>query len=384
MGWTRPVLIGNRLLGGRSFIRALQPVIDSLCDPFQTLTSRDAGRFWALLFFDESQNKERLSRRSEEQIMANAKDLMTPNPLVLQSGMELEEAVELFNKLHISTAPVVTPIGEVLGQLTEMDLVKAVVHHRVQGAKYSKVIHAQEFFLPVRYVEETQPIGEVLREMMKTTSHRVLVRNLQEKLVGVISPKDILRSLYGEERVANRLAEECQKLNIEVVELRSRLKEMSVYLSTYDSVFQSGLYMLHSIDPTGHIIFANDKIHSALGYEPGELIGKSIKDLYPPSVQHEAIAGLKRVIEEGQHQLTYSSMVCKNGGTIRVDLASAALKDDQGRFLGTFTISREYGSEAMLRALHGIFPTQDVDSAASKSVDVTQSSSKNRKVNQGS
>ncbi len=50
---------------------------------------------------------------------------------------------------------------------------------------------------------------------------------------------------------------------------------------------------------------------------------------------------------EGRHALTMSAMKTKSGETVRVDLASAALKDEVGRFIGTFTVSRAHGSDAM-------------------------------------
>ena len=117
--------------------------------------------------------------------------------------------------------------------------------------------------------------------------------------------------------------------------------------------------VLQSVGPNGGIILANEKRHEALGYEPGELLSKTIFDLYPPSVHKEAAAGLKKVMADGRHNLTYSSMVKKDGGIIRVDLASTSLRDENRPFLGTFPVSRQYGSDARLRSLHGLFEDED-------------------------
>lgn len=287
--------------------------------------------------------------------MADAKSVMTPNPYLLGSGASILEAVEEYNSKNFTTAPVITPLGEILGQLTDMDLMKALVHHKTQGSKYSKVIHAQNYFVPVLYVDEDDHLKEVIRVMTQSSTHRVLVRDKREKIIGIISPKDILHKLHKANTQEEDIIEEIQGLYRENEELKERMSEMTNYLRTYDSVFQSGLYMLHSVDKDGKIVLANEKLHTSLGFEVGELLGKTIFDLYPSTVHSMAAAGLRQVMDEGRHNLTYSSMVKKDGSSIRVDLASAALRDENGNFLGTFTISREYGSEAMLRSLHGVF-----------------------------
>lgn len=287
--------------------------------------------------------------------MADAKSVMTKDPFLLGSGESIVDAVEVYNARNFTTAPVITPLGEVLGQLTDMDLLKALVHYKNQGAKYSKVIHAKDYFDPIFYVNEDDHLKEVIRVMTRSSTHRVLVKGKRDKIVGIISPKDILHKLHQPGSSEESIFEELQNLYKENESLKEKLSEMSNYLSTYDAVFQSGLYMLHSVDGSGKLILANDKLHETLGYDPGELLGMTIFDIYPASVHREAAAGLKKVMADGRHNLTYSSMVKKDGSVIRVDLASASLRDENGQFLGTFTISRQYGSDAMLRSLHGVF-----------------------------
>lgn len=278
--------------------------------------------------------------------MATAKDIMTPEPLMVGSGMDILDAVDFFNKHHISSAPVANPLGEILGHLTEIDLVKALVQYRANG-EYSKVIHAEELFEPVIFVNETDPLAHVLRALIKSPTYRVLVRDRQERVVGIISPKDILRSIAGQTPISRLVVDEVRALQLELDHMRRRMQEMSSYLQTYDTVFQSGLFGLHSADKSGRIVFANERLHQNLEYKPGELIGKTIYDIYPKELHPVVTSGLKRIMDEGRHNLILSKMVKAKGGMLEVDLASAALKDEMGRFIGTFTISRAYGSEAM-------------------------------------
>jgi len=278
--------------------------------------------------------------------VSTAREIMTANPLMLGSGTDILDAVEFFNKHGVSTAPVQNPLGEILGQLTEINLVKALVHYKA-GGSYTKVIHAEEHFEPVSFVSDEDDIAFVLKTIVRAPTHRVLVRDRKEKVVGIISPKDLLRSIQGGGDVSRVVVDEVQALQRELTDLRGKLHEMSQFLQTYDIVFQSGMFGLHSVDRLGKIVFANEKLHEILGYPRGELISKTIFDLYPVEHHDEAREGLRRVMAEDRHSLTHTSMLRKDGTRAEVDVASAALKDEKGRFIGTFTISRFHGSDAM-------------------------------------
>lgn len=286
--------------------------------------------------------------------MAKAKDIMTANPLMLGSGLDLMEAVEFFNKHRVSSAPVQNPVGQILGQLTEMSLVKAVVHSRADN-NFKKVIHAEAMFEPVTVVSDEDPIAVVLKSIVRSSTHRALVKDKKQKIVGIISPKDLLRSIQGTSSVGKVVSDEVKSLQLELGDLRRRVQDMTNYLTVYDTVFQLGLFGLHSIDKSGNIVFANARIHELLGYNPGDLIGKSMFDIYPESAHLEAKEGLKKVMNEGRHNLISAQMTKANGETVKVDIASAALKDEVGRFLGTFTISRAHGSPAMGHSSDAIF-----------------------------
>lgn len=273
--------------------------------------------------------------------MAKAKDVMTPNPLMIPTAMDILDAVEFFNRHQFNSAPVQNPMGEILGQMTEMDLVKALVHYKANG-DFCKVAHAQKYFDPVFFVEENDELVDVLKTMVRSPTNRVLVRTPQERIVGIISPRDLLKIIHGEEKRGQEILGHVQDMQIELNELKTRMTEMSRYIETYDTVFQSGLFGLHSADREGKIVFANQRLHEILKYSPGELLGRSIFELYPPEFHGEARAGLKRIMETGTQQLTFSAMINRANEHVRVDLASAALKDELGQFVGTFTISRPH------------------------------------------
>lgn len=81
--------------------------------------------------------------------MKTVEDLMTPNPKVILSSQPLTEVVRLFLEKGISSTPVKDSVGEIIG-------------------------------------------------MMTSSTHRILVRDEQLKIIGIISPKDLLRIMLGE------------------------------------------------------------------------------------------------------------------------------------------------------------------------------------------
>lgn len=286
--------------------------------------------------------------------MKTAKDIMTPNPKFISSGEELRRATELFFENNIHFAPIVTPNKEVLGLLSEIGLVKAALKRYLDPDANEKVIHHRELYEVAVFVEETDSMELVVKAMMKSENHRVLVRNRQGLMVGIISPKDILRLVTGQQLKSSNLHSELNKSKEEAQALAQKLSSLEQSLKLYRNVFEDSPYMMHSVNAEGIIIMANRRIHDVLGYGKDELLNRKLNDLYPKSIVHEAYSGLSTIIEKGVHQMTYTSMLRKNGEKVRVDIASSSFKSAKGEFLGTITISREVDAEELLRALNGI------------------------------
>lgn len=286
--------------------------------------------------------------------MKTAKDIMTPNPKFIGSGEDLKTATQLFFDNNIHYAPVVTPTKEVLGLFSEMGLVKAALKQYLEPEQYDKVYHHKDLFNQAVFVPETATLDDVVKAITKADSNRVLVQNKQGLLVGIIAPKDILALVSGQTRQSLSLKSELEKTRTEASTLNNKLETLEETLKRYRNIFEDSPYMMHSVNAEGRIILANKQIHQRLGYEQGELIGKSLADIYPKTVLHEAMQGLEQIKEKGVHHLTYTTMVRKNGEKIRIDIASSSLRNSKGEFLGTISISREVDAEELLRALHGI------------------------------
>lgn len=286
--------------------------------------------------------------------MRTIPNLMTPNPKMIGSGSTLKDVLHLFLENGITSSPVINPLGEIMGMLSEITLLKAFMLHKTKFLKSDKVGHHLELLDPVAYVQITATLAEVLKQMLATPTHRILVQNEKKKIVGIISPKDLMRAMLGEANPNQNIRQKLQEAEEALKKSSKKLQSLEKSLEVYQRAFQETPYMMHAADSTGQIIMANRIEHDTLGFNDGELVGKSIFDLYPASMHSEVQKGLEMVIETGRHPLTYTTLIRKGGAHIRCDVTSSSMVDVDGKFQSTITIFREIDSEALLRSLHGV------------------------------
>jgi CBS domain-containing protein len=144
--------------------------------------------------------------------VALAKDVMTAKPIVLLSSTTITEAVDTFTKHKFSSVAVVTSMGEIAGQLTELVLVRAIVLSQLQPEKFRQLVHCTDLLEPAFAVEPGDSIATVIKTLMRSPSRRVLVLNSGRKIIGIISPKDLMRVLTSGESEAQSLKTEIGKL----------------------------------------------------------------------------------------------------------------------------------------------------------------------------
>jgi PAS domain S-box-containing protein len=286
--------------------------------------------------------------------MRIARDFMTAKPICLDAAMELKSAMRLFLDHHITSAPVLDAKGKVLGVLTELDLVKGILRHHVELSEHAAIRDHMDLLEEAVCVDETATVTVILKSIVKATAHRVIVVDRIQRVVGIISPKDVLKLVMGETMNSPSLQDQLKAAKAKIETLSVELESLSKDREQFERVFMDSPYMMHSVDLNGRIVMANKKIHDVLGYSPGELAGKTIFDLYPQTLHKEAERGLQAIMDKGFHGLTYTTMLTKHREPVRVDIASSALLTRNGHFLSTISISRLVDSEALLRALHGV------------------------------
>lgn len=287
--------------------------------------------------------------------MKTAADIMTQNPIALNASMLISEAVKKMMTLHISSAPVIDPSGKLMGQLSEVHLLKAYILTSRPENAYKTINDFPNLLTKVTTVKIDETIDKVVRQMIESENHRVLVLDKSSHLKGIISPKDILRFLVGDKNEQGTMMDEFRILKDRLGILKDQLSFTKDQLKQFSSVVEKSEFMVHSADASGKILLANEKMHMVLGYSTKELIGKTIYDLYDPSYHEPAKKGLGELAAGKDSLKLYATYLTKLGNPIRVEVFSTPIKAPDGSFLSTSSFSRLVDSEDLLRALHGVY-----------------------------
>ena len=275
---------------------------------------------------------------------------MSPHLFYVKAEDILEQAEKVFHDHQLSTAPVLIDKKNVIGVLTDFQLLKCFLLRAAKPSRARIKDYASELD-PVVLIDQNEPLESAFRLMVQSPNHRLYVTE-QGRLVGALSPKDLLPFLAGDAAV------ERYKDDKDLIDARMRIKVLFHELSRtqadldrYQQIFTSSPYMIHSVDLNGVITMANPMLHSVLGYPEGALIGKSILDLYPEQFHAQALAGLARIKDTGYHPFVNTLMVKSTQELVQVDMATSAKHDAEGNIIATVTISRISDLGKMVEAL---------------------------------
>jgi CBS domain-containing protein len=121
--------------------------------------------------------------------MRKAKEIMTTTVVTAHADMLLTEAIELLLRWHISGLPVVDDAGNLLGLLTEHDLLNFAFSGHAADTKAAEAMTKDVItFSPDANAEE---IVNVFASKRIRRAPIVVGR----KLVGIVSRRDILREM---------------------------------------------------------------------------------------------------------------------------------------------------------------------------------------------
>lgn len=265
----------------------------------------------------------------------------------LEENMPLADAARFFTSHKLTTVPVISATGEIVGVLSDFHLLRALLKTKHEQTTVC-LKDVKDELDPVVTIHEDDSIVSAFRLMVQSPNHRIYALH-GTKLSGALSPKDVLLYMAGVKDKAETALDPVVQRQIENIlrELQSTRRQ----LSEYQQMFQDSPYLMHSLDLNGKVIAANRMIHFVLGYDDGALIGKSFRNLYPPENYKAAIEGLDTVKNLGFHPLVNVVMVKKDGGTVRVDVASTVKTDDNGEPVGTITVGRLSDSHRMINYL---------------------------------
>jgi len=285
--------------------------------------------------------------------MRQAKDLMSNTPESLTYDTELPQAATIFMKKKITMAPVIDQKGTLCGVMTEVNLIKALVAHHAFFGTHDKVGDHPELLEKAAYVRDDAPIDQVMKTLLASPTYRLLVINDKRKLVGIISPKDILKVLAAEVEASQEHAEELmegeqpQAFIAEAATLEEALSKMK-------KMIMDSSYMMHSVDAHGKVVMANKHTCDVLGYTAEEITNLTLEDLYHKKYHPDARRGISSLIRRGFHQSVNSVMMTKSGDMIPVEVKSRAVKNKHDKFLGTVTVVRKLNPDDLLPLLSGM------------------------------
>lgn len=244
---------------------------------------------------------------------------------VLPFDATVESAIQFFRTHAGGFALVQATADRIQGVLTEAGLVRISLKYQSQPAKDSLILY-RDVFEPVQLIQESESFPEIVKKLLSSVGQRVFVIAPNSNVIGYITARMILPYLAAPLSPADGP--------------RGQAESVRKDLYFYESFFTKSPFMMHSVNREGIIQMANEMIHLVLGYEYGELIGKTIFDLYPKESHKQAELGIKTIFSEGFHKVVQGTMVAKDGHTIPVELVSRALSDQHANAIGTMTISR--------------------------------------------
>jgi PAS domain S-box-containing protein len=274
--------------------------------------------------------------------MIQAKKIMRAGTPSLSFDQTVADAVEFMNSHSDHFVAVKAADDRYHGVLTEGNLVRIYLRSQSQMDKQALIFY-REWFEPMQLIQETEEFPEIVKKIMTSVGHRVFVIDSQGVVVGHITAKDILPYFENKKMELSRPEK--------AAPIAGSLEQLKSELYLYESFFEKSPLMMHSVNPLGEIQMANEMLHSVLGYQYGDLIGKTIFDLYPKEAHKKAEAGIKTILHQGFHQVIQAQMVTKVGEVIEVEMASRVLLDQNSKPVGTMTVSRPLKMELILKSL---------------------------------
>ncbi len=128
-------------------------------------------------------------------VRLRAKDVMSSPVVTVRPDTPVTDAAALMAAHHISGLPVVTAEGELVGIVTEADLLRhARGGRRERGARAVRLRVRDLMTSPVVTVDEEALLSEVAALMVRRQINRVPVMRAGQ-LVGIVSRADIVRAL---------------------------------------------------------------------------------------------------------------------------------------------------------------------------------------------
>lgn len=269
--------------------------------------------------------------------LITAADILHSDIPRLNFDATIDEAVVKMRSAQHGWLAVMAGDDRIHGVLTEGGLMRAYLRFQTQKERSAIVLY-KDCLEPGQLIQKSEIFPDLVKKIMSSVGNRCFVIGHDSKIIGYITAKDLLPFFTT--------SSDTEGATPSVVDEGTR---SALYM--YESFFSKSPFLMHSVNKEGTIIMANEILHSVLGYEYGDLIGKTIFDLYPKEAHKYAEEGLKTIFQKGYHKVVQSKMVHRNKTEIPVELVSRVLTNQLDQVIGTMTVSRPLDMETLLKAL---------------------------------
>jgi PAS domain S-box-containing protein len=103
----------------------------------------------------------------------------------------------------------------------------------------------------------------------------------------------------------------------------------------YRDLVETSQDMIFSVDAQGRFTFVNSAVKQIYGYDPTEMIGRSLTDFMPPEQIAEDLEVFQQLLKRESVFQYETTHLAKDGRPIQLMLNAIALRDDEGNVLGT-------------------------------------------------
>lgn len=125
--------------------------------------------------------------------MLLVRDIMTESVVVLAENTALMEAATTLSNMGVTGAPVCDPQGRVIGVVSKSDIIARMT----SGASGSELHVGDLMSTKVFSVRPEEPLGRAVRQMVSENVHRIMVVDEEQKLLGILTPMDVLKALVS-------------------------------------------------------------------------------------------------------------------------------------------------------------------------------------------
>jgi CBS domain-containing protein len=131
-----------------------------------------------------------------------AKDVMTKPVVCVSLTTSTEELSRLLIEKNISGVPVIDESGKLIGVVSKTDVLEThLLPEEYQESTALNKGYVEDIMVPlVSFVFEDDGIDRIINLMLNENIRRVVVTTKEQKVMGIITPMDILKYVVKHER----------------------------------------------------------------------------------------------------------------------------------------------------------------------------------------